>query len=417
LKVNDGSLDSNYVTKSFRINVDPPLPSLYYGLPPCRLYDSATTTPLQPYETRTIAVAGNIHCGIPANATAVAINFAAVNPTQDGFLALTPGGSSVQSSLNYTASRGSRANDASIRLTNGTIGVRNGSGGATGLTIDVTGYYAPPASGTAQSTAGLYYTPFDDMCRAFDSRDTTSLRVSGNYTAQVRMRGLCGIPNDASAVAVNFTVPQAATDPPGMAGLRAVGPISIFPSTAGSAFTHQRDLVTTAQVNSPYFPARNGTLLTLGNTDGADTSVEFYGGEPWVDSAADIHGYFRAAQQSGLRYYPITPCRAVGGLTMQTWIPQTAQIQGNCGVPRGARAVMANVIAAGVQSAIGSNVRVYPTGRSWYPVSSITAYVPGEFAIANGSIITLSNDIEDITVNADGASPIVIIDVYGYFAQ
>jgi hypothetical protein len=415
LTVNDGSLDSAAAaTKTFRVNVDPALPSLYYAKAPCRIYDSVTSTPMNPNESRTIVVAGNLHCHIPADATAVAINFSAVNPKGDGHLVLTAAGSSVQSSMNFTSVRGSRTNDASIRLNKGEITIRNSSNGVTDLTVDVTGYYAPASSGPG----GLFYNPFDDMCRAFDSRSTPSLRVAGEYTAAVRMRGQCGIPADADALAINFTVPAAATNPPGVTGLAAIGPISIFPSTAGSAFSTRRDTVTTASVNAPWVPMRNGTLLTLGTTDGDDTAMEWYGGEPWADTAADVHGYFSATPRAtSLQYYPITPCRAVGGVTLQSWVPQTVQIQGNCGVPRGARAVMANVIAAGLQSVTGTNVRAFPTGRPWYPVSGITAFLTGEFAVANGTVLTLSDDIEDLTIVSDGNSPIAIVDVYGYFAH
>jgi hypothetical protein len=161
-------------------------------------------------------------------------------------------------------------------------------------------------------------------------------------------------------------------------------------------------------------PTRSGTILTLSRTSGNDTAMEYYADfENTLQTIADLNGYFRSsAIPGGLRYYPITPCRAFDGARVAPGVPISVQMQGNCGIPRGARAVMANVTAAAFTT--GGSVLLAPSGD---PFAYVTVtYQPGEFAVANGAILPLSDQINDLSAKSDG-DPVVIIDVLGYFAQ
>jgi hypothetical protein len=122
-----------------------------YAVTPCRLVD--TRSPPGPTggpalganTARTFPLSGA--CGIPPDATAVALNAAAVNATDLGNLRLFPAGQPVPlaSSLNFVPGR-TRANNATVPLgTNGSVTVQcdmpAGSTGATQLVLDVYGYF------------------------------------------------------------------------------------------------------------------------------------------------------------------------------------------------------------------------------------------------------------------------------------
>jgi hypothetical protein len=108
--------------------------------------------------------------GIPATATAVAVNLTAVDAAKNGLITAYPTGQSlpVVSNVNYPASV-TTANMAIIPIgTNGQITFFNSSNGPTDLLADVAGYY------TADSTvAGASaYIPFPAPERLYDSRST-----------------------------------------------------------------------------------------------------------------------------------------------------------------------------------------------------------------------------------------------------
>jgi hypothetical protein len=121
----------------------------FYTLTPCRLLD--TRNPAGPLggpalgasAQRTLTATNT--CGIPSNATAIAVNVTTVSPTAPGFLAIYPGNAFPlgTSTLNFTPGK-NRANNAFLYLaTNGTgsIGVQNNSSGALNVIIDVVGYF------------------------------------------------------------------------------------------------------------------------------------------------------------------------------------------------------------------------------------------------------------------------------------
>jgi len=129
------------------------------------------------------------------------------------------------------------------------------------------------------------------------------------------------------------------------------------------------------------------------------------------------------------QFFPVTPCRVVdtrnpNGVNAGPALPanQTRKfrMQGNCGVPVGAKAVTLNatVVSPGSAGWLG----VYPaTGFSG---TSTINFDAGEFAIANGAIVPLSPvaapadlDLSAFWGNYSGSAPQthIIIDVTGYF--
>jgi hypothetical protein len=127
------------------------------------------------------------------------------------------------------------------------------------------------------------------------------------------------------------------------------------------------------------------------------------------------------------QFFPVTPCRVAdtrnaagvnGGPAITVFTTRMFRIQGNCGVPVGAKAVTLNVTV--VQPAEAGWLGLYPSATSFSGTSTIN-FSTGEFAIANGAIVPLSAATNDISVlwgnyssNRTNTTN-VILDVTGYF--
>jgi len=127
-----------------------------------------------------------------------------------------------------------------------------------------------------------------------------------------------------------------------------------------------------------------------------------------------------AAQTGPFQFYGVTPCRVVDtrnangvnggpGLTTET---RNFAIRGNCGVPSTARAVSMNVTVTGASQ--NSWLTIWPSGQAQPFVSTIN-FNQTDTALANGAIVPLSTNAQDLAVrNAQGGVH-VIIDVTGYY--
>jgi acetyl esterase/lipase len=121
----------------------------FYPLPPCRLVD--TRNPASPWgaprmtagETRVFELGGR--CGIPPEATALALNVTVVGSDSPGFVTLFEAGAGrpASSSANFQAGQ-TRANNAFVKLTGypPSLAAYCGAGsGGFDLLLDVTGYF------------------------------------------------------------------------------------------------------------------------------------------------------------------------------------------------------------------------------------------------------------------------------------
>jgi hypothetical protein len=132
------------------------------------------------------------------------------------------------------------------------------------------------------------------------------------------------------------------------------------------------------------------------------------------------------AQGGPYRFYPLTPCRLVDTRAAEGPVlegpasnTRTFQVRGKCGVPTEAKAAALNVTA--FNPTRNGHLRAWPSGTAM-PNTSILNYQTAT-VIANGAIVPLSTDTQDLAIFAFlGASPTaadevhVIIDVTGYFA-
>jgi hypothetical protein len=121
----------------------------YFTVSPCRLADTRGATgpqggpALAAGASRTFTVGGL--CGIPPEATAVAVSVTAVQPTTAGFLTLYQAGGSrpATSSINFSAGQ-VRSNEAIVRITGAPLGLTIFYGAATGTTnvvLDINGFF------------------------------------------------------------------------------------------------------------------------------------------------------------------------------------------------------------------------------------------------------------------------------------
>uniref|UniRef100_A0AAU2JQD7 PKD domain-containing protein n=1 Tax=Streptomyces sp. NBC_00049 TaxID=2903617 RepID=A0AAU2JQD7_9ACTN len=123
----------------------------YTPLNPARLVDSREGTGTRKgfvpgFGTFTTQISGR--GGVPAGATAVALNVTVTEPKADGHLTVFPGGQATPatSSLNFTTGQ-TVANSVIVPISaDGKINIRNGSWAATHVIADVVGYYSPDST-------------------------------------------------------------------------------------------------------------------------------------------------------------------------------------------------------------------------------------------------------------------------------
>jgi hypothetical protein len=125
-----------------------PRPSSFHTLTPCRLVDTRNATgpfggpALAAGETRSFTVADGA-CGVPADATAVAINVTVTGQTAAGDLTLFPGSGVAPATTTISFATGkTRANSAVIGLAGGVLSVRNRQeSGSVHVIVDVSGTF------------------------------------------------------------------------------------------------------------------------------------------------------------------------------------------------------------------------------------------------------------------------------------
>lgn len=149
----------------------------------------------------TLPVAGR--AGVPAGATAVAVNVTVDNPAGPGFLAVFPCGSSIPNASNLNYGRGTTVANLVIS--------RIGTGGAICLFTPTATEVVVDASGVLPAAT---FVPLAEPQRLLDTRpgqataDGTFVAMGaqpGGATLQLRTAGRVSIPANASAVVLNVT--------------------------------------------------------------------------------------------------------------------------------------------------------------------------------------------------------------------
>lgn len=383
----------------------------YFAVNPCRILDTRNTTILTNNQPRVVNIAGS--CGIPGTAKAVSVNVTAVSPTDSGKISLYPGNfpsswSGAVSSVNFVPATSPRANSAVIQLATdgtGTIGINPqvaGSPGQVHLTLDVDGYFSTdttPALG-AQGPLGFQTLP---VCRIADTQSSTPL-TSGpprTFTAQ----GVCGIPVGAAVASLHIGVPAPAYG----------AHITLFPGNISYPGT------ATINVSPAASQWRNGARVRLSPTT-PDFAAVFGTVTPGAYAHAhfDVNGYFKS--DAPLKYRPITPCRVFdttspsAGGPLATGTVRNLQVQGTCGVPVGAKAVVVR-LGISVPTSAGE-LSVFPSNQT-LPAISTVKFNANEPGLSLGATVALSTLTQDLSVSAGqmtaGGTVNLAVDVFGYF--
>jgi hypothetical protein len=317
---------------------------VFYALPPCRAVDTRLggRPPLDSGVATDFVIAGV--CGVPANARAVAANLTVISPANLGYLQIYPSGTPAgdTSALNFTPARSPRANNSIVALgANGAVTAKPAlaPSGTTHFVLDVTGYFTSSLTDVAPSRGPLRYDRWGFYpWRIFDSRTTPPALASGTTRyVKARNASILYMPVDAEAQAVVVT--------------------TINPSSGGHFVLYPSDLAAAPLTSVLNFQGANaqsnGALTALGRRTNDDLALTYAATGPSTsDFTVDTYGWF--AKDATYRYYPIQPCRAAdtrltqhGGPRLTNNIARSLQIQGNCGVPYGAKfaVVTATVIA------------------------------------------------------------------------
>lgn len=169
---------------------------------PCRIADTRTGSPIAVNTTHNFTVQGV--CGVPSGAAAAPFNLTIISPTAGGHAPLFQAGISPGIPvINFNAGV-VLTNGARIRLapTTPDVSMRYFSptgGSSTHATLDVFGYF--------KTGAPLKYRSMIP-CRAVDTRFADQggpLPLGAPETRNFQIRGNCGVPTSAKAVAVNIT--------------------------------------------------------------------------------------------------------------------------------------------------------------------------------------------------------------------
>lgn len=254
-------------------------------------------------------------------------------------------------------------------------------------------------------------------CRVIDTRagfqplgGFKGLLPDGAPGVKFTIKGRCGVPASAAAVALNMT----ATDT-NLGGWVAMFPGNQLWSGISNINFVQGDFIA------------NGAIVPLGPSLTLDLSaMSAYSGAgaTGANLIADVTGYFVAI--GGLKFYAITPCRVVdtqtglGGFTgmLPNGLPGTKFTVKNaapCNIPIDAAAIAVNATAVQTQSQ--GFLALFPGSAAWPGVSNLNFF--GNDTIANGAIVPLSPGVlNDLTVLAQYTGTpgaFLQLDLTGYF--
>jgi uncharacterized repeat protein (TIGR01451 family) len=373
----------------------------FVPITPCRVVDTRGTAgpfggPAMGAGTSRSFVLTAGSCGVPPNAVAFSLNVTVVPHGPLGYLTIWPSDQPrpVASTLNSFDGR-VKAN-AAIVPANASGAVSVYATDTTDAVLDLNGYFVP-----STGLGALAFYPVSP-CRVFDTRSPNGPQGGPSMSAlQTRdvpiTSGPCGIPANAKAFSMNFTViPKA-----GLFSFLATWPAGL-PRPGVSTLNAFTGAVT---ANAAIVPAGVGGAISIYTTDAA----EVFG---------DINGYFADPTSDGLYFYAKVPCRVV----------DTRNSVGPFGGPslNGSRdfQISAGSCSLPAASAYSLNVTVVPQGRldflTLWPatgvrpgvstlnafdgsVTSNAAIVP---AAAAGTIRAFSTQVTDF-----------FLDINGYFAH
>ena len=457
----------------------------FYPITPCRLVDTRGTDAgfngIAPFSGPSIASGATLSipvqsaaeasanttpapCGtIPSTAQAYSLNVTVVPhvvatdqyPGVVYFISLWPSGVAQPSVSTLNDTQGQILANAAIvpaGTPSGGISIYNAGPAAADVILDMNGYFAAPATqGSAQGfTTGLQFYPVSP-CRLVDTRGPSAgfngispfsgpslvsgatanipVQSSSEATADTTPAPCGTIPSDAEAYSLNATlVPHAGA----LDHFITLWPSGLAQPTVSTLNDQQGEVVA------------NAAIVPAGKPSGG---VSLFNGGPAVaDVILDMNGYFAAP--SGLKFYPVSPCRLVdtrgtaagfngispfSGPSIQAGAAITIPVQSAseaatnttpapCGtIPSTALAYSLNltvapkIVLTDAYPGAVDYITIWPAG-SVQPVVS-TLNDQEALVVANAAIVPAGSGSGGITVyNAGPSATDVVIDMNGYFA-
>jgi hypothetical protein len=416
--------------------------SNYTPLPtPFRILDTRAKTCIQcgggalgADVTRTVPITGytdpTTHEFVPADATAVALNVAAILGTAPSLLAVYPTGTGqpTVSNLNFTPGLVVPNLVTATLGENGEVNMYNAVG-TVNVLADVEGYFEPDAAsdvtGEFHSIAPVRVCDTRSFSKTAACRTHGALVGSTPLVVDVAVNG--GIPSSGAAAAVlNIT------------GVDGTLPtyLTVFPTTSsgGCAFGGSTaPTFSTLNLNGSTVEA-NRVMVGLGPGPGggSDTSVCVYNSVGTINIVLDANGWFGGSTAgAGEQYQAIGPTRICdtrpasghpcAGETLDPSGIDLIAVAGVGGIPADASAnpplaVVANLTA--VAPTQGTYLVIYPANLSTPPLASDVNVSPGE-VLPNLAVVQLDPNTGASAGDVDLFNSVgivnAVVDVEGWF--
>ena len=250
--------------------------SLFVPVQPCRLSDTRSDNGFSRVDGLTIAISTVGRCGIPSNATSLALTLTVTQPWGNGFLTAWPGDQArpTVSNLNFQGGQ-VRANGAITKVdASGTFRVFTSVPAS--VVVDVVGAFVV-AGATAK--AGRFIP--SASVRLFDSRPNLKAAPGGSITIPLP----AGVPADAAAVALNITITESSS--PGF--------VTAYPANTPrpNASVLNLDSFMQTRAAGGIFPV-SAAGITLYLSGGGHVVVDYSGYFTGASAAAGSDGLFTA---------------------------------------------------------------------------------------------------------------------------
>jgi hypothetical protein len=336
----------------------------FVPITPWRAFDTRTTTRLAPGEVRRVPLAARV----PAGAVAVAVNVTGTGGDAATFLTLWPAGRRPSTANLNLSPRQTRSNAAIVGLgSDRSVSLYNDRG-SQHVIIDVTGYFIGGFTGITPR-------------RAMDTRSGLGgARLGPAATRRLVVRGVNGVPAQATAVALNVTATRAT----------AATFVTVWPDG-------NRPVASNLNVS-----ARTTSANLVVTGIGSDGAVRLYSDRGQVDLIVDVLGWFAA--DSG--FVPATPRRvldtraATCGVRLGPGETRTLRV-----TERTDRSgAVLNVAAVGATAP--TFITVWPTGGR--RPSTSTLNVSGPSATPNLAIVGLGAEGQVDLYNDKGTVDLVV---------
>ncbi len=404
------ALDTNGATDAFvhdftadstvRISERSPISNqtgAYLAVPGRRLLDTRTgNDPLGPGASRTIMIKGL--ADVPATATSVVLNVTAVQPTADGYLTVYPTGVTRPTASSLTVRKLVTAGNAvTAKLgADGSVSIYNANG-LSNVVVDLLGVYdgAKVVSNPLgePTNGGGGFTPTVPT-RILDTRTVSGGAITADKAVAVKVKGLAGVPDTATAVVLKLVAVQPTAD----------GYLTVYP--VGEA----RPVLS----NLNFQAGSTTSNSVVAELNAGQDSVNVYNANGTTNVVIDVAGYWDSTARNG-GFTPITPSRAYDSRTTTALgaggsVDISVLKVGDVPLDN-VQAVALNVTA--VNPTADGYLTVYPTGRT-RPLASAINNKTG--LVRSAQVIVPVGANGKVTVyNANGSTN-VVVDVVGWWS-